>query len=120
MTASELASTLRLLEMQHGDCDIFVNNYEIVKVEYDDGDGTINIIGQRYDDKDRKIETRLPYIWEGDVDGSNTSKMYRCKYRFHWWQSWKYIHDPQTKMPMLFESVEEVNSKLNELGFELA
>ncbi len=45
MTASELASTLRLLEMQHGDCDIFVNNYEIVKVEYDDGDGTINIIG---------------------------------------------------------------------------
>ncbi len=45
MTASELAKTLRLLEMQHGDCDIFVNNYEIVKVEYDDADGTINIIG---------------------------------------------------------------------------
>ncbi len=70
--------------------------------------------------KIEKIETRLPLLWKGVIDGSNTSKRYRCKYRFHWWQSWKYIHDPQTKMPMLFESVEEVNSKLNELGFELA
>ena len=29
--------------------------------------------------------------------GEKYKKMYICKYKFHWWQRWKYIKDPRTK-----------------------
>ena len=45
-------------------------------------------------------------------------RMYIIEYRFHWWQRWKHILDPRTKVPELFESHEEINDKLNSLGFE--
>ena len=45
-------------------------------------------------------------------------KMYICKYKFHWWQRWRSIKDPRTKVPELFENAEEINDRLESMGFE--
>lgn len=64
--------------------------------------------------KIREVKIPLPYFADEEY-----KKMYICKYKFHWWQSWKYIKDPRTKVPELFESPKDVNNKLESLGFEL-
>lgn len=64
--------------------------------------------------KIREVEIPLPRFSD-----EKYKKMYICKYKFHWWQSWKYIKDPRTKVPELFESPKDVNNKLESLGFEL-
>ena len=64
--------------------------------------------------KIREVEIPLPRF-----SNEKYKKMYICKYKFHWWQSWKYIKDPRTNVPELFESPKDVNNKLESLGFEL-
>ena len=64
--------------------------------------------------KIREVKIPLPYFADEEY-----KKMYICKYKFHWWQSWKYIKDPRTKTPELFESSKDVNNKLESLGVEL-
>ncbi len=46
-------------------------------------------------------------------------KMYYFKYKWHWWQRWKYHLDPRTKVPELFESHDEIDGKLNSMGLEI-
>lgn len=45
MNISELISQLNALRMKYGEIDVFVNNYEIILVSYDDDDNVINIEG---------------------------------------------------------------------------
>lgn len=52
------------------------------------------------------------------LDNERYVRRYICKYKFHWWQSWKTINDPHTKVPELFGSREEIDKRLEELGFE--
>lgn len=40
------------------------------------------------------------------------------EYKFHWWQRYKFVRDPQTKVPRLFENYEEINSFFDSIGFE--
>ena len=61
-------------------------------------------------------EVKIPLSYFCD---EGYKKMYICKYKFHWWQSWKSIKDPRTKVSELFESPKDVNNKLESLGFEL-
>ena len=45
MSISELISQLSTLRMKYGEVDVFVNDYEIILVSYDDEDNVINIEG---------------------------------------------------------------------------
>ncbi len=45
MTISEVISKLGFLRMKHGDIDVFVNDYEIIKISYDEEDKVIQIEG---------------------------------------------------------------------------
>ncbi len=45
MTISDLVSQLNVLRDEHGDIDIFVNGYEIINVEYNGEDDTVDIVG---------------------------------------------------------------------------
>ena len=36
----------------------------------------------------------------------------------NWWQRWRTIKNPKQYIPMLFDTPEDANNKLNELGFE--
>ena len=45
MSISELISQLNTLRMKYGEIDVFVNDYEIMLVCYDDDDNAVNIEG---------------------------------------------------------------------------
>lgn len=45
MNISELISQLEVFRMKHGEIDVFVNDYEIIQVGYDDDDDVVNIEG---------------------------------------------------------------------------
>ena len=45
MTISELISQLETLRIKYGEIDVFVNDYEIILVDYDDNDNVVNIEG---------------------------------------------------------------------------
>lgn len=66
-----------------------------------------------------KVETiDFPIAQKYALNNERYVRRYFCKYKFHWWQSWKTINDPHTKVPELFSSMEEIDKRLGELGFE--
>lgn len=43
---------------------------------------------------------------------------YLIKYRWHWWQRWRYVNDDYRHTPRLFTSKEEIMDYFYTIGFE--
>ena len=67
-----------------------------------------------------KIEKTTDYYAYRHIDDAiRKREYYIIKYRFHWWQRWRTIRNPNHPIPMLFDTPKDANNKLNELGFEI-
>jgi len=53
-----------------------------------------------------------PSFYEG-----KTIKSYLVKYRWHWWQRWRYVMDGYRHTPRIFVSKEEIVRHFFEIGF---
>lgn len=66
-----------------------------------------------------KVETiDFPIAQKYALDNERHVCRYICRYKFHWWQSWRYINYPHSQAPELFGSLEEIEKRLDELGFK--
>ncbi len=43
---------------------------------------------------------------------------YVVEYKFHWWQRYRFVYDPMTHVPRLFENGEEINEFFDSMGFK--